>query len=224
MSLSSPDVPLFSVDMLRFATGGPYSFSLQGGSCAGLSGASGVGKTLLLRALADIDRSEGQVSLKGRARNQYKPHEWRRLVALVPAESRWWHPRVADHLPPDSDEGLAERLVQACGFQADILSWQVNRLSTGEKQRLSLVRALIRTPVVLLLDEIGSGIDPDNGLLLETMVNDYLVDHRSAAIWVSHNKEQLARVATVNMSMQRGGLQIEDRGRRGNLSEEIPGG
>lgn len=195
--------------MLSFSARGPYRFSLRGGCCAGLSGVSGVGKTLLLRALADIDLSEGRVMLNGRARNQYQPHEWRRLVALVPAESRWWHPRVADHFPAEGEGGPSAGLVQACGFDVDVLSWQVTRLSTGEKQRLSLVRALVREPAVLLLDEAGSGLDPDNGLLFEKVVSTYLADHNGAAIWVSHNREQLARVATMTMTMRPGELQID---------------
>ncbi len=195
--------------MLSFSARGPYSFSLRAGVCAGLSGASGVGKTLLLRALADIDLSQGRVVLNGRARNQYQPHEWRRLVALVPAESRWWHPRVADHFPSAGEDAPVINLVQACGFDVDVLSWQVNRLSTGEKQRLSLARALVRKPAVLLLDEAGSGLDPDNEKLIETVVRTYLEEHNGAAIWVSHDQEQLARVATMAMTMRSGELQID---------------
>ena len=219
LSLLSPDAPLFAADRLSFSARGPYCLSLRGGCCAGLSGASGVGKTLLLRALADIDPSEGRVVLNGKPRNHYPPQEWRRLVALVPAESRWWHPRVADHFPAEGAGGLAVELIRACGFEADILPWQVSRLSTGEKQRLSLVRALVREPLVLLLDEAGSGLDPDNGLLFEKVVSSYLADHNGAAIWVSHNHEQLARVATMSMTMRSGELLIEAtdscRGRHG---------
>jgi putative ABC transport system ATP-binding protein len=209
--------------MLSFSDRGPYSFSLDGGCCAGLSGASGAGKTLLLRALADIDLSHGGVALNGRPRNNYQPHEWRRLVALVPAESRWWHPLVADHLTSAGEGGAIQDLVRACGFDVDILTWQVNRLSTGEKQRLSLVRALVREPAVLLLDEAGSGLDPDNELLIEKVVGTYLADHNSAAIWVSHSQEQLARVASMTMTLGAGELQIDGeqscssgRGRSGN--------
>lgn len=221
MSSPSLDSDLLTVTMLRFATCGPFSFTLHSGCCAGLSGPSGVGKTLLLRALADIDRSEGQVLLKGRARSLYEPHDWRRLVALVPAESRWWHPRVGDHLPPDSNKEQAAGLIGACGFDTDVLSWQVSRLSTGEKQRLSVVRAMIRKPVILLLDEVGSGLDPDNSLILESLVADYLSKHQGAAIWVSHNQEQLDRVAALNINMRRGELQIEELDNRDDVSEGI---
>mgnify|MGYP001813898999 FL=1 len=77
----------------------------------------------------------------------------------------------------------------------------MSRLSTGEKQRLSLVRALIRDPQVVLLDEVGSGLDKDNATLLEALVQGYLEDNRAAAIWVSHNPELLERVATLTLTM-----------------------
>ena len=208
MSLSSPDSPLFHVESLQFSSGGPYSLSLEPGCCAGLDGVSGVGKTRLLRALADIDRSEGRVALNGREREQYTPPQWRRLVAMIPAESRWWHPMVSDHLPLEYNQKQAEELVQACGFERDILGWDVTRLSTGEKQRLSLVRALIRAPNVLLLDEIGSGLDRDNALLLEALVKHYLNGSGAAALWVSHNPEQLERVAALFITMHQDRLQI----------------
>jgi ABC-type iron transport system FetAB ATPase subunit len=189
------------VDSLRFDRSGPYSFSLKPGICAGLEGVSGVGKTRLLRVLADIDPSSGRVALDGMDREDYKPHEWRRLVAMIPAESRWWHPLVADHLPLESDRRRADELLRSCGFEPDVLGWDVSRLSTGEKQRLSLVRALIRDPQVLLLDEVGSGLDRDNAVLLEALVQEYLEGNRAAAIWVSHNQELLGRVATLTMTM-----------------------
>lgn len=201
MSSSSPEAPRLHVETLRFDRSGPYSFSLKQGICAGLKGVSGVGKTRLLRVLADIDPSSGRVALNGKDRHDYKPHEWRRLVAMIPAESRWWHPLVGDHLPLGKDRRRADDLLRSCGFEPDVLGWDVSRLSTGEKQRLSLVRALIRDPQVVLLDEVGSGLDTDNATLLEALVQGYLEDNRAAAIWVSHNPELLERVATLTLTM-----------------------
>ena len=189
------------MESLRFDRSGPYSFSLKHGICAGLKGVSGVGKTRLLRVLADIDPSSGRVALNGKDREDYKPHEWRRLVAMIPAESRWWHPQVGDHLPPGSDRPRTDQLLRSCGFEPDVLGWDVSRLSTGEKQRLSLVRALIRDPDVLLLDEVGSGLDRDNTVLLQALVQEYLEGNGGAAIWVSHNQDLLERVATLTMTM-----------------------
>jgi ABC-type iron transport system FetAB ATPase subunit len=196
------------VESLRFDRSGPYSFSLKQGTCTGLKGVSGVGKTRLLRVLADIDPSSGRVALNGIDREDYKPPEWRRLVAMIPAESRWWHSLVGDHLPLDHDRQRAEKLLHSCGFESDVLGWDVARLSTGEKQRLSLIRTVIREPQVLLLDEVGSGLDRDNTELLEALVQEYLEGCKASAIWVSHNQELLERVATLTLTMLPDGLNL----------------
>jgi putative ABC transport system ATP-binding protein len=203
---SSPDNPRFIIEELCFGDNGPYSFSCPAGECLGVSGESGVGKTLLLRSLADLDRHDGIIMLDGRQCSTYQGPEWRRLVALVPAESRWWYPEVGLHLPPGYNKSQVSALVVSCGFGIDVLDWQVSRLSTGEKQRLAVVRALIREPAVLLLDETGIGLDPRNSFLLEKVIEDYRIVHQAPVIWVSHDKEQLARVSQQQMTMHRNQL------------------
>ena len=62
------------------------SLSLSAGECIAVQGPSGAGKTLLLRAIADLDPNEGLVCLDGRDRSTSAAPEWRRLVGYVPAE------------------------------------------------------------------------------------------------------------------------------------------
>src|SRR5258708_6094017 len=124
-------------------------------------GPSGVGKTLLLRAIVDLDPSTGNVMVGARARDDIPASEWRKLVALVPAESGWWADRVGEHFPAKSD---ATELIAKLGL-AGSLEWDVSRLSTGERQRLALARGLCRRPKALLLDEPpGSLHDHATGL------------------------------------------------------------
>lgn len=183
----------------------------MGGACLGVRGPSGVGKTLLLRSLADLDRHDGTVLLDGRACSTFSGPEWRRLVALIPAESRWWYPEFGHHLPAGYKVSDALQLLAACGFEDDVLAWQVSRLSTGEKQRLAVVRALVRKPSVLLLDETGSGLDLENGLLLEKVIEDYRLAHDAPIIWVSHDREQLARVSDSVLTLQPNRLEISQQ-------------
>lgn len=218
---SSPELDQLIVTGVRFGTNGPYSFGLPAGRCCGLSGASGIGKTLLLRAIADLDEHRGECSLNGRSRNDFPAPVWRRLVALVPAESRWWHQQVAAHLVSDNGEQSAVDLLASCGFGPDVLNWQVHRLSTGEKQRLSVVRALIREPAVLLLDEVGSGLDPDSERLLERVIMNYLRDRRASILWVSHSPEQLARVADRVLVLHRDYLEIAENPQHRPAAESI---
>ncbi len=189
---------------------GPYSFSVAPGECLGVSGASGVGKSLLLRALVDLDRHRGVVLLDDRSCESYPAPVWRQRVALVPAEPRWWYGDVGAHLPADAEPAQLTSLLAACGFADDVLGWQVNRLSTGEKQRLAVVRALIRKPAALLLDETGSALDEENARRLEAVIAAYRNTVKSPVLWVSHDREQLGRVAGRRLVLFRERLEIEE--------------
>ena len=67
------------------------------------------------------------------------------------AESGWWAETVCEHFP---DPAAACRgQLAALRLAADCLDWPISRLSSGERQRLALLRVLLRQPQVLLLDE-----------------------------------------------------------------------
>jgi len=66
------------------------SFELQDGECIALQGPSGVGKSLLLRAIADLDPNEGTLKLDGTLREAVPAPLWRRQVTYVAAEPGWW--------------------------------------------------------------------------------------------------------------------------------------
>ncbi|MBN1464243.1 ATP-binding cassette domain-containing protein, partial [candidate division KSB1 bacterium] len=73
--------------------------------------------------------------------------------------------------------------------------WQVSRLSSGERQRLGLVRLLANRPAVLLLDEPTANLDPRFVGEVEAMLNRYKEQRPASLIWVSHDRGQLERVA-----------------------------
>lgn len=155
-----------------------------------LSGPSGSGKTLLLRAIADLDPNPGEVWLDGVRRSALPAPEWRRRVALLPAESHWWADRVGDHFPAGANVPLAE-----LGLAPEALDWTVARLSTGERQRLALARVLARAPQALLLDEATANLDPSNRERVERLVEVYRQEHDAAVLWVSHDPEQRYRLS-----------------------------
>jgi len=133
-------------------------FSVDGGSVVAVTGASGAGKTQLLRALADLDPAAGEVFLDGMARRSIAAPLWRRQVAYVPATPAWWADTVREHFEPEQIAS-AEALLRDFGLDSKALDWPVDRLSTGETQRIGLVRAVARSPRVMLLDEPTSGLD-----------------------------------------------------------------
>ena len=168
------------------------SFDLGTGECLALQGPSGSGKTVLLRAVADLDPSEGRVLLDGTVRESMPAPAWRRLVTYVAAEPGWWADTVREHFA-DWDEALP--LVVRLGLPPACAEWPVQRLSTGERQRLGLVRALVLRSRVLLLDEPTSGLDP----AATASVEDVIAELRAAGagvIWISHVAAQARRVAS----------------------------
>lgn len=168
----------------------PLDLAIEGGECVTLSGPSGSGKTLLLRAVADLDPHDGEARVDGERQDQLSGPEWRRRVGFLPAESHWWYPRVGDHF-----NGPAEPLVAALGLPGEALDWEVERLSSGERQRLALARLLAGEPRVLLLDEATANLDPESTERVERLIDDYRVKTGAAVLWVSHDRGQRARVA-----------------------------
>ncbi len=180
---------MLEIENLETALIGPVSMRLAAGRIAVLSGPSGAGKSLLLRAIADLDPSRGAVRLGGRARGDMPAPEWRRRVGLVPAESGWWAARVGAHFHPAPDPAP---VLSALGLP-DALGWEVARLSTGERQRLALARALQLAPQVLLLDEPTSALDPTAVEAAEQVIRDTAAAG-TAVLMVSHDPAQRARL------------------------------
>ncbi|EGV18090.1 ABC transporter ATP-binding protein [Thiocapsa marina] len=217
---------------------GPLDLTLAAGELVFVSGPSGSGKSLLLRAVADLDPHEGEVWLGEEPRSRIAPATWRRRVGLLPAEAFWWAESVGEHLPsilsthadraapepvsrPSSllrpalprlpkplrrppgrvsnhpalpDPSTMTDWLDRLGFAPDVLGWSVTRLSTGERQRLALVRLLAQTPEALLLDEATANLDPSNSARVESVVETYRKAQGAAVLWVSHDPEQRRRI------------------------------
>ena len=179
----------------------PVSFSIPPGECLAVSGPSGAGKSLLLRAIADLDPSVGSVRLNGADRDAMPAPRWRRRVAYVPTEPGWWADGVADHF---SDWHAARIWVTALGLPEGCGDWPVQRLSTGERQRLGLARALAIGPDVLLLDEPTSALDPEATAAVETTIERYRSETAAAVLWVTHDREQAGRIAARRLTIENG--------------------
>ena len=176
------------------------SFEVDDGACLAVSGPSGAGKTLLLRAIADLDPAEGAVELDGTGRGEMPATWWRRMVGYVATDTGWWDETVAAHF---ADWEQAAELAAPLGLAPECGAWPVARLSTGERQRLGLVRALVLAPRALLLDEPTSGLDPDGEAAAEALVAAFRAGG-GAVVWVTHDAAQAARVAGARARMEGG--------------------
>jgi ABC-type multidrug transport system ATPase subunit len=195
-------VPALRMERLETGLIGPVSFEVAEGECVALMGASGSGKSLLLRAIVDLDKSSGTVTLGDLERGNMPASAWRKLVALVPAESGWWSDRVCDHFPREADAGYLLDALALTGA----LEWEVTRLSTGERQRLAIARAMCRNPKALLLDEPTASLDEAATRRVEDLVA-RLCRSGVAVLMVTHDRRQGARVASRVLHMADGRLE-----------------
>ena len=138
----------------------PVSFSLKPGSLAIIAGPSGIGKTTLLRVLAGFSESfTGCIRCGGSVL-------WMPQTPYLPKGELFdalAYPKAPDELTDERAAALLSkaRLTHLTDKLRESADWSTV-LSGGEVQRLSLLRALIAKPDVLLLDEMTSGLDPVN--------------------------------------------------------------
>lgn len=165
-------------------------FNVAEGECLPVQGPSGSGKTCLFRAVADLMPHKGEIWLRGKLQSDMPAWEWRKQVQLVPAASQWWFSECGQHFLSKPD---AETL-QGLGLELPLMNQATHRLSSGQKQRLALLRALQFTPVVLLLDEPTANLDPDNARRFREAVQRYLRHHQACALWITHDEQMAAQL------------------------------
>jgi len=149
------------------------SADLRGPGLVVVAGASGGGKTTLLRLLLGLlAPTEGRVLLAGAEVSDYPDAELRRRLAYVPQDTSLFRGSLRDNLllgRTHADAALWEAL-RAVGLETVArergLEWRLNEdgagLSGGQKQRLAVARALLDDPDVLLLDEPSANLDAES--------------------------------------------------------------
>ena len=158
--------------------------------CICLSGASGSGKSLLLRAVADLIEHKGEAYLDKQKCSGTNPVQWRKWVGFLPAESAWWLDKVGEHFLEKNINSLTQ-----LNLPNDCFNWELSRCSTGEKQRLAIARLLENQPKVLLLDEPTASLDHESVLAVEKLIRNYIHEFNVPVIWVSHDPQQIKRIA-----------------------------
>jgi ABC-type iron transport system FetAB ATPase subunit len=183
--------PRLRVEGLVSPHGGPYSLAVDHGECVAVIGRSGSGKSVLLRLIADLDPHEGEVLLDGRARSSWPAPHWRGQVVYQPAEPAWWATTARAHFGRATASAI-DPLMEGLGLGAELLDADITRLSTGERQRMALVRSLACEPQVLLLDEPTAALDHASTLALEALLADRVRAGLSVVL-VTHSREQAER-------------------------------
>lgn len=192
---------MLRVEHLRIGSLPPLSFAVADGECLAIEGPSGSGKTRILRAIADLDPAEGQVFLDGTERREMWATQWRKQIRYAAAEPGWWTDTPRGCLTSDpAVQPRIVRLLAALNLDEDVLDRPVSLLSTGERQRIALVRALVDEPKVLLLDEPTGALDVGSTALVEELIRFQLLAGRSVLL-ASHDGGLVGRLAHARLQL-----------------------
>ena len=189
MSKDYKSMPILELQEFQIRQLQPLNIEVNA-ECVCLSGASGTGKSLLLRAVADLIEHKGEAYLDEQKCSETSPVQWRKWVGFLPSESAWWLDKVGEHFLEKNNSYLTQ-----LNLPNDCLDWDLSRCSTGEKQRLAIARLLEQQPKVLLLDEPTASLDHESVVAVETLIKNYINQFDVPVIWVSHDPQQIKRIA-----------------------------
>lgn len=201
----------------------PTDFSLQAGDRVSITGSSGSGKSVFLRALALLDApSSGQVLWNGQPIGNAEIPHYRCHVSYLSQRPALLDGTVEDNLRfPFSlktsrkrsfDLAAVTTLLGHAGKAPDFLTKNAGDLSGGESQVVSLIRTLQLNPEVLLVDEPTAALDPTSSRDVEALIEAWFAGDRSrASIWVSHDLDQARRMSDIRLQMHAGVLSAEVR-------------
>ncbi len=174
-------------------------------------GPSGAGKSSLLRLLNRLDEpTAGTVYVHEQDYRTIPPRELRRRVGMVMQFPYLFPGTVAENIrfgPRQRGVELSDAEVEALLEQVGLPGYgerDVSQLSGGEAQRVSLARTLANEPEILLLDEPTSALDESAKAGIESLVRDILSASGFAAILVTHDLAQAARLARRMALMEEG--------------------
>jgi ABC-2 type transport system ATP-binding protein/sodium transport system ATP-binding protein len=193
------------------------SFSVAAGGVYGLLGPNGAGKTTTIRMILGLLRpTSGQASILG-FRSSDCPDEVKRRVGLVSASAGLYQQLTVREMllffadlyavPPKAAETELERLTALLGL-GEFIKQRCGTLSTGQKQRVNLARALIHRPPVMLLDEPTLGLD----VLGSQIVTEYIALLRTegkAVILTTHRLDEAERLCNRFGLLHKGQMVIE---------------
>lgn len=184
-----------------------FSGRIPATGVTGLLGPSGSGKSTLLRLCNRLELPmSGRVLFRGTDVTGLDPLTLRRQVGMVFQRPTPFPGTVRDNLytacPGARLEDLEQALVRA-SLDGSWLDRDATSLSGGEAQRVCVARTLVTEPEVLLLDEPTSALDDEAAQAVEQTVRG-LVGDGMIAVWVSHDRAQLERVADSVVKIEKG--------------------
>lgn len=204
--------------------------SIQAGVLTALAGPSGAGKSTLADLLNGLlTPARGTILLDGRALSTNDLRQWRRHIGYVGQETVLFHLSIRDNLLWARPDATSVELDQALRLASATFVYDLPGgldavagdrgilLSSGQRQRIALARALLRRPALLILDEATNALDEEN----ETRILDALIEvirtrqgsltvlmiaHRASALQRAHNLLELEIGGTIRPPLSNGRL------------------
>jgi tungstate transport system ATP-binding protein len=180
------------------------SLDIQRGETLTVVGPNGAGKSTLLLALAHLIMPvSGEILYNGRSLKQWDELEYRRRISFVFQSPLLMDMTVEQNValglkfrgtPKEETRARVERWIKQLGVES-LSKRRAGQLSGGEAQRVSLARAFVLEPELLLLDEPFSALDPPTrSRLLEDLVTLLKENHRTA-VFVTHNLNEATKLS-----------------------------
>ena len=179
------------------------SLEIQRGETLAVVGPNGAGKSTLLLVLARLIKpTRGQITFNGSPISQMDDLEYRRKISIVFQDPLLMDMTVEKNIAlglrfrgADKEETRSgvDRWSKAMGVDS-LLGRRANQLSGGEAQRVSLARAFVLDPELLLMDEPFSAVDPPTREQLLKDLSTLLSQDQRTTIFVTHNLKEAAQI------------------------------
>ncbi|PHM45387.1 iron ABC transporter, ATP-binding protein [Xenorhabdus mauleonii] len=197
-----------------------FSMHIASGELACLLGASGCGKTTVLRAIAGFEPIyQGTIHIGGRCvagPNIHLPPEQRNVGMVFQDYALFPHLTAAQNIafglrkqPKDIQQSRVHTLLELVGL-LPLAHRYPHEMSGGQQQRIALARALAPQPTVLLLDEPLSSLDPANRQRLGQEVRDILHDAKQTALLVTHSEQEAELMASHIGYVKEGAFHLQE--------------
>ena len=169
---------------------------IEPGQRVAVVGATGAGKSTLAKLLMRFyDPREGRVLIDGQDLREVRAQDLRRTLVMVPQEGFLFTGTVRDNILFGRPGATEDEMIVACrelgvhdfiaslpeGYDT-LVSFRGSRLSGGEKQLVSIARAFVADPPILVLDEATSALDPETEGMVETAIRRLLQGRTSIVI------------------------------------------
>lgn len=177
------------------------SFNVKKGDIISIVGSSGSGKSTLLKLLSDlIPITSGNIIYNEKSYKEYNPIDLRRKISYCIQLPYLFGETVWDNLifpfkirKEEINKIKIVEFLEKFNLDESYLNKNINSLSGGEKQRISIIRNLIYTPDILLLDEATSALDKKNAEVIEGYIKE-LNKSGVTVLWITHSIDQSAGI------------------------------